>query len=73
MSHLSPPWTEEQVANLNFWQTCGFVHPYTCECGNNLFATRDGFACAFCGYKQDWCHADTANRRPVNPFDAFKL
>ena len=24
------PWTKTQVNNLNRWQTCGLVHPFTC-------------------------------------------
>lgn len=30
MARLDAPWTPEQVAALNRWQTAGCVHPFTC-------------------------------------------
>lgn len=51
--------TDEQIAALNAQQhDCEFgcVHPYTC--GNNsdhvLTATRDGWACPECDYRQPY-------------------
>jgi hypothetical protein len=28
--HLPAPWTPEQIKNLNDYQHCGVMHPYTC-------------------------------------------
>jgi hypothetical protein len=34
---IKAPWTVEQVLNLNHWQRCGRVHPYTCgRCRDEL-------------------------------------
>lgn len=30
--HL-PPWTDEDVANINDFQRSGAMHPFTCGCG----------------------------------------
>ena len=30
MTQISAPWTPEQVAALNRWQTSGRFHPFTC-------------------------------------------
>lgn len=30
MTSKNPLWTKEQVDNLNEWQQCWYVHPYTC-------------------------------------------
>lgn len=30
MSLIYAPWTDEQVAALNRWQDCDWVHPFTC-------------------------------------------
>ena len=27
---IEAPWTDGQVAGLNAWQACGWVHPFTC-------------------------------------------
>lgn len=68
------PWTDEQVAALNRWQTSGEFHPFTCGSGNRgddahvahakqfggdfgqLVATRDGWVCPVCDYRQTWAH-----------------
>lgn len=49
----------EQVAALNRWQACGWVHPFTCGkdgCGNDLRATNPGWICSNpnCNYTQSW-------------------
>ena len=61
------PWSAEQVASLNGYQSSNAGHPFTC--GNppcrsggenpesryaNLRATADGWRCDWCGYMQDW-------------------
>lgn len=54
------PWTPEQVAALNAYQTSGHMHPYTCPHHGGaprLIAFTAGWRCAGCTYKQDWAHA----------------
>ncbi|HSW65462.1 MAG TPA: hypothetical protein VLH56_19455 [Dissulfurispiraceae bacterium] len=58
------PWTDEQCRILNEFQVDGRFHPYTCgTCPSSptLIATRAGWRCPYCGYRQDWAHehADT--------------
>jgi hypothetical protein len=62
---IRAPWTPEQVAALNAWQTSSGTHPFTCGCdtchpGINsvLHATPDGWRCPItgCQYVQDWAH-----------------
>lgn len=72
MSSGHPPWSEEQVANLNAWQTSESVHPFTCPLHDDhrghimLMATPDGWRCAMqeCDYRQEWAHDFMLNRRP---------
>ena len=57
---IRAPWSEEQVRNLNAWQTRGNVHPYTCTGDHGsqrdrvLLAREEGWICRECGYTQDW-------------------
>lgn len=57
---LTAPWTPDQVAALNRFQTSGFVHEFTC--GNDhagdrvLVAHADGWHCPSCAYVQNWAH-----------------
>ena len=60
------PWTQAQADNLNAWQNDGRVHPFTCECGENLFAIRDGWICFKCDYTQKWAHAFLVEPRAVD-------
>ncbi|HEY1878440.1 MAG TPA: hypothetical protein VGG68_00760 [Caulobacteraceae bacterium] len=70
------PWTPEQVAALNEWQACGWVHEFTC--GNDhpgtatppLVATPEGWRCADerCAYRQTWAYAMMLDGAPPNPF-----
>jgi len=58
---IKTPWTAEQVDKLNRFQRRGDVHPLTCpghEDGGDrdLVATRNGWICCHCDYKQDWAH-----------------
>lgn len=54
------PWTPEEVANLNAWQTAGFVHPFTwgdAEKQVDLIATPDGWVAEEGGpVVQNWAH-----------------
>lgn len=70
------PWTDEQVAALNRFQTSGFVHEFTCrdDHGANsrvLVAHRDGWHCPSCSYRQNWAHASMLVA-PVDPFAALR-
>lgn len=56
---ITTPFTDAQVAALNAWQQRGDVHPFTC--GNDsthpvLRATREGWVCDACDYRQAWAH-----------------
>lgn len=56
------PWAPPQVDALNRFQRHGAFHPFTCPehhggADRTLFATRDGWRCPHCDYRQDWAHA----------------
>lgn len=63
-THIETPWTAEQIADLNFCQTSGCSHPYTCGFDRKdkkhldgegiLIATENGWICSYCDYKQTW-------------------
>jgi hypothetical protein len=73
------PWSDEQVANLNRWQQCDHVHPFTCPNEHTeantvaLFAHRSGWMCPLCDYRQDWAHAMMTLGPPPSPFDKWRL
>lgn len=52
-----PPWTPNQVASLNAYQRCGYRHPFTCQCGAEFVANRNGWECPNCTNVQGWAHA----------------
>lgn len=65
MAQIKAPWTEGQVAALNRWQECDWVHPFTCGGPNKadhrdperkLIAHTEGWLCLDCTYTQDWAH-----------------
>jgi dihydrofolate reductase len=78
---LWAPWPDDLVVALNDAQHNGTIHPFTCPHRNDgqhlwtsdlgvLVATRDGWLCASCPYRQDWAltglasppeHADTGS------------
>lgn len=52
-------WTDEQCFHLNAGQHNSEFHGYTCGNDSNhspLIATRDGWRCAYCDYRQRWSH-----------------
>ncbi len=49
------PWTQEEVNCLSRYQEEEKFHPYTCECGEKLIPTLQGWACNNCNYTQSWC------------------
>ncbi len=62
-AHIWAPWPDELVAGLNDAQQSGMIHPYTCPNRADghtwssdlgvLEATRDGWVCPSCTYRQD--------------------
>lgn len=76
---IEAPWTMEQVAALNRYQTGeGWpwrMHPFTCGqreghpvVGGDagiLVATRLGWLCPYCTYTQRWAHTFMAQPAPV--------
>jgi len=58
------PWTDKQVKNLELRQAADHLHPYTCECGELLIPTKQGWICDSCTYTQTWCHPQDANEHP---------
>lgn len=55
------PWSPAEVDALNRFQHYGFVHEFTCPDAHDganraLVATKDGWICPHCDYKQDWAH-----------------
>ena len=70
------PFTEEQVAALNAAQANPNLHPYTCGSGRRtdaahldgegvLVATKTGWVCPYCDYRQDWCHTLLTDRNEL--------
>jgi hypothetical protein len=62
---VAAPWTDDQVANLNWHQTARLFHPFTCGRREHhpdnegvLAAEPDGWVCPAngCGYQQGWAH-----------------
>lgn len=84
MSLIYAPWTDEQVAALNRWQACGWMHPFTC--GNRdtpdhkladgwydqLIATPSGWKCMICDYTQNWAHDFMFNHPPEHPLEKMR-
>lgn len=75
------PFTAEQVGKLNAWQTCGWVHPFTCARRDKpghmiriaadrgqLIATEAGWICPDCDYTQSWARDYMLEGPPPNPF-----
>lgn len=70
------PFTSNQVDALNAFQRLGYVHPFTCpghkSAGDrNLVATRGGWICCHCDYRQTWAHAGILNP-PDDPTAALR-
>lgn len=59
---LRAPWSSEQVDALNRFQRRGDIHEFTCPndhdgADRTLIATKQGWICPHCDYRQDWAHA----------------
>lgn len=73
-TRIRAPWTVEQVAALNAFQSAGRMHPFTCggrhERHVSLLATEDGWVCPVgCGYTQTWAHAFMVDPTLAEPLD----
>lgn len=71
---LQPPWTDEQVANLNAHQQRQDCHPFTCgnDSSHVLRATPAGWICDECPkigkeYTQNWCHGVMTKPQAIAP------
>jgi hypothetical protein len=58
---IRAPWSSEQVDALNRFQRRGDVHEFTCPedhggSDRTLIATKEGWLCPHCAYRQDWAH-----------------
>ena len=76
MSIIRAPWTPEQVDALNRFQRCAIVHPFTCPNQHDgggdrdLVATRAGWICCHCDYRQEWAHR-VMLQEPPDPRDVL--
>lgn len=78
MAKITAPFSDAQVEALNEFQKSGVMHPFTC--GKNkskkcklsdihegfLVATKNGWVCPDCGYRQDWAHDFMADINIIN-------
>jgi hypothetical protein len=76
-SQINAPWTADQVAALERFQTEGHMHPFTCggdqhSMAPRMIPSRSGWHCPDpdCSYTQDWAHAFMADPSQwlVSPF-----
>lgn len=62
------PWCADTVDALNKFQRLGYVHEFTCpghdEGDRTLVATRNGWICPNCDYRQEWAWAHMLNPPP---------
>lgn len=64
---IHAPFSDEQVEGLRRWQTCGYVHEFTCCKHVTMDVETRGFVCPECGRVQTWAHAFMVNP-PPDPF-----
>lgn len=83
INKIIAPFSSDQVARLNEFQSLGFVHPFTCggaycvrsdrDDGGVLIATPDGWQCPCGKYRQDWAHGYMIDvQRLREDFEHFK-
>lgn len=69
-TRIQAPFLDEEVIQLNSWQSNHPFHPFTCGGDHdrpvNLVATRSGWVCPDpeCDYTQDWAHEFMASWVP---------
>lgn len=82
VDRVDAPWDARTVEILNEHQRNPQYHPYTCGSGNRkdadhldgegvLIATKWGWLCPFCDYKQGWAHVPTNPPGSGHEIDAF--
>jgi hypothetical protein len=82
VGRVDAPWDARTVEILNEHQRNPQYHPYTCGSGNRkdadhldgegvLIATKWGWLCPFCDYKQGWAHVPTNPPGSGHEIDAF--
>lgn len=77
MNLITPPWTDEQVTQLNRFQRSGYVHPFTCGHRDRhdltLVATPTGWECpdVSCDYTQTWAHSFMADKEFMDGQEEF--
>ena len=73
---VNSPFTDDQVASLNTSQRAGVFHSFTCgteNCRGILVASREGWHCPSCSYRQYWAWSWMADwwwQRSGGPTDA---
>lgn len=80
MDQIKAPFTDKQVAGLNYYQKSGGFHEFTCggknhpsETDNTLIATNEGWICPNCDYKQNWAHSFMAMKKAGIVVDDYKV
>lgn len=68
LNRVKAPFTDEEVEALNFYQTHGNAHPFTCcsyngcnrdeHNGGMLIANNKGWVCPCGKYKQKWAYEE---------------
>lgn len=67
-------WSDRDCLLLNAHQHNHRLHPYTCGTDSRhrpLVATRHGWRCADCDYRQGWAHGVTASTPEVHVAASF--
>jgi len=55
LKKVDAPFTDDQLASLRDFQSCGVMHAYTCpKCGLELIPTHIGLFCRDHGVVQSW-------------------
>jgi hypothetical protein len=67
---LQAPWSSAQVDALNYFQRRGDFHEFTCPehhdgADRTLLATKDGWLCPHCDYRQNWAHSMMVTQPPL--------
>lgn len=66
---ITAPWDKDTVRALNTFQRMANAHPFTCgnqgdeahpDGQSDLVATKDGWICPYCDYRQAWAWANMA-------------
>lgn len=74
---ITAPWTDDQVMQLNRYQTGEYMHPFTCPSEMHeavLIGSRDNWECPYpeCDYTQTWAHDFMVNKGWMDEVDAYR-